>query len=103
MNLDRYEYTVNESLLDFEFCSDGPNGKIKKTVSFNPYNSNGVTYFNIAFGDWNENSNQIDDQSVSNNEDTTKVLATVAAAILDFTGYFPDLAVYAKGSTPART
>jgi nitric oxide reductase large subunit len=103
MNLDRYEYSTNEFFLDFEFYSEGPNGKIKKVITFNPYNSNGVTYFNIAFGDWNEEGKKIDDQTVSNNQDRAKILATVASAILDFTNNFPDLMVYAEGSTPART
>lgn len=40
---------------------------------------------------------------VTNNSDQQKVLATVASIVLDFTTKFPDVLVYAKGSTPART
>ena len=103
MNLDRYEYSANETFLDFEFCSDGPNGKIKKIIRFSPQNVNGTTYFNLAFGDWNEEKKQLDDQAISNNQDRTKILATVASTILDFTSNFPDIMIYAQGSTPART
>lgn len=45
----------------------------------------------------------MDDQAVSNNHDTDKVLATVAATVLEFTACFPDMPVYATGSTPGRT
>ncbi len=103
MNLDRYECTANNTLLNFEFCSEGPNGKIKKIIRFSPLNVNGVTYFNLGFGDWNEEIDRIDDQSISNNQDRTKILATVAFAVLDFTNKYPDMMVYAEGSTPSRT
>ena len=47
--------------------------------------------------------NQIDDLAITNNRDSKKVLATVAAIILNFTERFHDMSVYAMGSTPART
>ena len=103
MDLEQYKYSVNESLQTFEFESEGPNGKIKKIVRFSPQNVDGVTYFNIAFGDAVEETGRLNDQTVSNNKDTEKILATVAATIIEFTEYFPDIMVYAKGSTPART
>nr|WP_221409669.1 hypothetical protein [Pseudochryseolinea flava] len=62
-----------------------------------------MTYFNLGFGDWNEAEARIDDVSTTNNQDTQKVLATVAATVLDFTAAYPDMLVYAEGSTPART
>ena len=94
---------TNETFLDFEFESDGPNGRIKKVVRYSPQNANGVTYFNLAFGDWNRETRKIDDSAVSNNKDKERILATVAATVLEFTAHFPDVMVYAKGSTPART
>lgn len=103
MNLDRYEYLTNETFLDFEFCSEGPKGKIKKIVRYSPQNANGITYFNLAFGDWDEEKKQINDKVITNNQDTEKILATIASTVLDFTNHFPDVPVYAKGSTPART
>nr|WP_157986640.1 hypothetical protein [Chitinophaga alhagiae] len=41
--------------------------------------------------------------SISNNGDKAKLLATVAATVIDVTSRFPDMMVYAKGSTRART
>lgn len=103
MTLDRYTFSTNETFLDFEFESDGPNGKIKKVVRYSPQNANGTTYFNLAFGDWNEQAGKIDDSAVSNNLDRDKILATVAATVIEFTKHFPDIPVYAQGSNQART
>ncbi|MFI5196687.1 MAG: DUF6934 family protein [Chitinophagales bacterium] len=103
MNLERYEYVVNEMLLDYEFESDGPKGKIKKLVSYVPQNVGGITYFNLGFGDLNVETGKINDLAISDNKDTEKILVTIAATVLEFTQHFPDIMVYAKGSTPART
>ncbi len=103
MNLERYEYYTNETFLDFEFASEGPKGKIKKVVRYSPQNANGITYFNLGFGDLNKETGKIDDFAISNNKDRDKILATVAATVLEFTDHFPDVMVYAKESTLART
>ena len=94
---------IDESSLNFQFESIGPNGKVLKVVVFTPQNSNGITYFNLAFGDWDEDQQKLDDLSVTNNNDREKVLATVAAVVLEFLNNFPDMTVYAEGSTPSRT
>jgi hypothetical protein len=103
MNHSRYEFQTSEAFLDFEFFSDGPKGPIRKVIRYTPRNVEGTTYFNLGFGDWNDVECRIDDFSNSNNQDTQKVLATVAATVLDFTAVYPDMPVYAQGSTPART
>ena len=103
MNLDTYNYKTHESILSFEFYSEGPKGRVKKIVRFSPQNSNGITYFSLGFGDWNEDLDQVDDRTITNNQDRDKILATVASTVLDFTRQFPDVIVYARGSTPART
>jgi hypothetical protein len=103
MNIERYEFVIGESLIDFEFESDGPKGKIKKIVSFSPYNSDGKTYFNLAFGDLVEKTGKLNDTAISDNKDTLKILATIAGTVLEFTRQFPDIIVYAKGSSLART
>jgi len=41
--------------------------------------------------------------TISNNADRDKVLATVASSVLDVIDHFGNVAIYAKGSTPART
>lgn len=98
MNLDRYTFRSNVSHLDFEFESSGPNGNITKVVRFSPQNANGITYFNLGFGDIDENG-KVNDRSKSNNNDRDKILATIASIVLEFTAHFPDVMVYAQGST----
>ena len=51
----------------------------------------------------NVETGDIDDLSISDNQDRDKILATVAATVLEFTSYFPKAIIYAKGSNPVRT
>jgi hypothetical protein len=103
MNLSIYKFSASDTFLDFEFESAGPKGKIRKIVRYSPQNAGGITYFNLGFGDLNPKTGKIDDLAVTNNQDREKILATIAATVLEFTRHFPDVIVYAKGSTPAGT
>jgi|RhiMetdeSRZDD1v2_1073273.scaffolds.fasta_scaffold44026_3 uncharacterized protein DUF6934 len=103
MNAESYNIETTDNFLEYAFYSEGPKGRIKKVIRFTPQNAYGTTYFNVGFGDWDYEENNIDDLVITNNYDRDKVLATVAATVLDFTEYFPNALVYAKGSTPART
>ena len=91
---------VNKNLLDYEFISIGPQGPIKKVVRVTQINAG--TY-NLAFGDLDIKTGEINDSSVTNNNDSRKVLATVAATVHDFTLQYPGAWVFAKGSTRSRT
>ena len=94
---------MNETLQSFYFFSEGPKGKFRKFINFTLYNSYGTPYFNLGFGDWDEEKMEINDTNVTDNSDRQKILATIAAAVLFFTEYFPDIYIHAKGSTPVRT
>lgn len=59
--------------------------------------------YNLAFGDKDPETGELDDLAVSNNGDTEKVLGTVVAALYVFFDRNPEATVYATGSTPART
>lgn len=72
-------------------------------VRFSPQNADGTTYFNLGFGDFDPSTGAISDLSKSNNGDREKILATIAKIVLVFTDHFPDVMVYAQGSTEART
>jgi hypothetical protein len=61
------------------------------------------SYYNLGFGDYNEETQEIDDEVVTNNGDGLKVLATVVSTLYAFTGKYPDAKVFATGSTEART
>jgi hypothetical protein len=100
MQLPRYSYKTNNNFLDYEFSSSGPMGNIKKVVRFTQI---GTNVFNLAFGDLDVQTGDISDTSVTNNNDSRKVLATVASTVHDFTLHYPGASIIAKGSTVSRT
>ncbi len=96
----RYNLKADEKLEIFEFVSFGNKGKITKIVQFLQISDN---LYNLGFGDKNLETGEISDIIVSNNGDSRKVLATVAASIYAFTIKYPEALVYATGSTKSRT
>ena len=102
MNLQRYEFVRKRTYKEYFFYSEGPMGQIRKIVRFILLSYN-PPYYNLVLGDWDEALNDIDDISVTNNGDTEKVLATVAAIIFDFIDIFKNARVITEGNTPART
>lgn len=101
MKIDKYSLKSDSSLTIFEFVSEGQNGLIRKLIQFQETNQ--IDIYNLAFGDKNVDTGEIDDLVVSNNGDADKVLATVVAALYAFLDKHPDAFVYATGSTKART
>ena len=101
MKLDRYELKSDELLTTFDFLSEGPKGKIEKVVQFTLIYQDNL--YNLAFGDRNYLTGQIDDKVVTDNGDSEKVLASVVAAIYFFCEKTPDALIYATGTTAART
>ena len=79
MILDRYQLISGDSLMVFEFTSEGSNGKISKIVQYSKTNLEG--FYNLGFGDKDLETGEISDQSISNNGDSQKVLATVATTV----------------------
>ena len=101
MKLERYELKAEKSLMVFEFVSEGPKGKIPKLVQFGETNLK--DFYNLAFGDKDPVTGEINDSIVSNNNDSNKVLATVVATVYAFTDKHPEAWVYATGSSRSRT
>ena len=96
----RYHLEAEDSLEVFEFISVGDKGEIVKIVQFLQISD---SFYNLGFGDKNLETGEISDIIVSNNGDSRKVLATVAASVYAFTSKYPNVLVYATGSTKART
>lgn len=96
----RYELKADKSLEVFEFVSVGDKGEITKIIQFLQLSDN---LYNLGFGDKDANTGEISDIIVSNNGDSRKVLATVAASVYAFTTKHSDALVYATGSTKSRT
>lgn len=100
MNLPKYSVVSDSSHTTYEFLSEGPKGNIKKIVFYQEIRKN---IFNLAFGDWDEGEQKINDKIRSNNSDIEKVLVTLASTVIDFVKYHPNAIILAQGSTPART
>ena len=101
MNLPKYPLSSSNKMMTFEFISEGDKGLIHKLVRFQATNLKDM--YNLGFGDKNIETGEIDDEVISNNGDSEKVLATVVATLYAFTDKYPDVWVYATGSTKART
>jgi hypothetical protein len=101
MKTEKYHLKSESKFTRFEFISEGTKGAVRKLIEFQETTNPDV--FNLAFGDFNPETLEINDLSVSDNGDTEKVLATVVNAVYTFFNQYPDVFVYATGSTKART
>ena len=101
MKLVRYEIKSDELKTTYEFLSEGPKGKIKKIIQFSLVNDGDL--YNLAFGDKDAETGEINDIVITDNGDSEKVLATVVSALYSFCDKFPDVWIYATGSTTAKT
>lgn len=103
MKMERYSFEKYTELYFYRFYSVGPKGSVRKLVCFQHYTDNPFKTFNLCFGDSDEHSIEIDDLTVTNNEDLRIVLQTVALIALEFLRYQKGAWISAKGSTPSRT
>jgi hypothetical protein len=97
----KYNYRSENLFLFYEFLSEGPKGLVKKMVEYTETDTQNVC--NLGFGDYHEETNGINDLSVTNNGDSLKVLATVASTVYAFTEKYPTAWILATGSTAVRT
>ncbi len=97
----KYQYRSENLLLLYQFVSEGPKGLIKKVVEYTETSTKNV--YNLGFGDFDEETQSINDLSVTNNGDSLKVLATVASTVYAFTEKYPEAWILATGSTAVRT
>lgn len=52
MNLDHYQFKLRTNYHEYEFYSDGLKGRLRKVVRFSFIKSKGLSFYNLAFGDW---------------------------------------------------
>lgn len=101
MKIEKYSLKSESNFTVFEFISEGPNGLIRKLIQFQKTNQPNL--YNLAFGDKNLETGELDDIVISNNGDNEKVLATVVDSLYAFFDKYPYASVYVTGSTSART
>jgi len=100
MNAEKYAYNSEPTGLLYVFFSLGKKGIIPKVVIYEELQEN---LYNLAFGDYNPITQEIDDKSVSNNGDMVKILATIIQTIRDFFILYPQAILVIQGSTDTRT
>lgn len=98
---ERYSIKTAADFTLFEFDSIGPKGTVQKVVRYTEINLKG--FYNLGFGDKDPFTGFVSDLSVTNNNDSKKVLATVAATLYAFTDFYQGATVIAAGSTQVRT
>ena len=101
MNIPKYLYKSEEEFKVYSFYSEGIKGIIKKMIVFSFTGESNI--YNLGFGDYNSETKTIDDEVITNNGDSLKVLATVASTVYAFTEKYPDALVFATGSNNFRT
>ena len=101
MRNEQYDLDIDDASITFEFVSEGPKGNIKKRVMYQRIKDTHT--YNLAFGDVDAETNKLDDKVVSNNNDTEKVLTTVASTVYIFIKKYSDATILARGSTASRT
>lgn len=101
MHTEKYPLKSGNRFTRFEFISEGPKGAIRKLIEFQRTTDPDV--YNLAFGDYSPRNQKMDDLVVSDNGDTEKVLVTVVNAVYTFLNKYPNVFVYATGSTKSRT
>ena len=101
MKYPKYQYRSENLMNYYEFISEGPKGLIKKIVEYTETGTENV--YNLGFADYDEKTKTTSDISVTNNEDSLKVLATVASTVYAFTQKNPKSWILATGSTKVRT
>jgi hypothetical protein len=101
MNLPHYNYLTSD-FQAYQFYSEGPNGRIKKVVTFSRIQDEPPIY-NLTLVDIDPVGGLASDLTVSDNGDRDIILATVAYTVKDFSAHYGNHFIYTKGSTPVRT
>ena len=63
MQKEKYELSSDPDVTIFTFVSNGPKGEIPKLIMYQKTTVKNV--YNLAFGDWNEITNDIDDKAIN--------------------------------------
>ena len=95
MNEPPYPFLVSDDSLNYRFESVGELKVVDKAISFRPFAENPI-FYNLALVD--VVGDRVDDLVITNNQDISRVMATVFRAMLVFFKKYPNKLVYFKGS-----
>ena len=82
MKIEKYHLKSDNTLSYFEFISVGSKGAIRKMIEFQTTSTPGL--YNLAFGDKNPDTGELDDLAISNNGDTEKSAGNRSFRIICF-------------------
>ena len=102
MELESYELKRSKDGLQYKFASEGPKGRIVKAVRFQHRPELGREVYNLAFGDYDEYTDLLDDKIVSDNGDRERILYAIANAVIDFFKLRPLGFIMIMGTTKSR-
>jgi len=85
------------------FCSNGPNGRIRKSVKFQHRPDVGQNVYNLSLGDYDYDTGLFDYSIVSNNGDYKAILRTVAEIVEVFVNSHAQAIIVIRGLTMSRT
>jgi len=94
--------TSSRNGLDYSFHSIGPRGKIIKVIRLRLHQTEPNVIFNMSLGDFDERTNEINTDVISDNGDRDMILKTTAHAILRFCHRYPQSYVLLRGNTAIR-
>jgi hypothetical protein len=100
VNYPSYLFYSNQNSTEFFFESIGSKGIINKVIAFQETSFTGI--YNLALGDVNTLTNEVDDAVVTDNGDTEKVLATIFQIVSHYFSLYPHHQIYFSGNSPAR-
>src|SRR6185369_9554200 len=99
MKKETYEILHIESPDSYYFVSEGKR-EIIKVVTFEEFAPNS---YNLALGDYDVDTKEVDYRVKSKNGDIDKIYATVAKIVEDFTNNHPDCSIYIAGDEEYKT
>lgn len=86
MKIPKYHLKAESKFTRFEFISEGNKGAIRKLIEFQATSE--LEFYNLAFGDKDPLTGDINDLAVTNNGDTEKSTSPALAGLLLLCTYF---------------
>ena len=99
MSLSKYEIFLLQKDV-YWFVSTGKQGDIYKAVLFQPLQE--LHRFNLAMGDINLETGEMEFDEMSGNGDARKVFATVGGIVKGYTENYPEREILIVGNTDAK-
>lgn len=86
------------------FTSIGSKGNIYKALKMTRLELPGLSdWYNLGFGDWDDQKMEMDDQTRSNNGDLRKILTTVLEIPIEFLTEYPTYTLAFQGSMDIKS